>query len=103
MKFLNTCPAKGETCIHHGATATAHKLATVILPDGRQVRAKEEGYHEGDTNAWVETSDMELYWEGGEADGDELTDDEINQVFEVEGAKYNVVEYVCQFGQWKAD
>jgi hypothetical protein len=79
------------------------QTATVILPDGRQVRAKEEGYHEGDTNAWVETSDMELYWEGGEADGDELTDDEINQVFEVEGAKYNVVEYVCQFGQWKAD
>lgn len=77
------------------------QTAVVTLPDGRRVRAREEGYHEGDTGAWVETSDLELTWD--DEDGAELTDDEVDMVIHHEGAVYHgVPAYLFKFAKWEA-
>lgn len=47
---------------------------TVVLPDNRAVYAVQHGYMEYDTNAFIETGDMELTWEDT---GEELTDEEL--------------------------
>ena len=80
------------------------QVAVVTLPDGRKVRAQETGYHEGDTGAWVETSDVELTWEDDESVGEELTDEEINApAYAGEKNSLTVFQYVCKFADWKAE
>jgi hypothetical protein len=69
---------------------------TAILPDGRKVTVYQEGYVEGDTNAFVETGDGVFKWE----DGEELTDEEINLELEREGRKFFLHEYVWEFIKW---
>jgi hypothetical protein len=76
------------------------QVAIVTLPDGRRVRAQEEGYHEGSTNAWVETSELELTWE---ETGEELADEEVEAVIEHEGVVYHgICAYLFKFAKWEA-
>ena len=55
---------------------------TVELPDGRKVFAKQDGYHETDTNAFIEES-VEMHWvddgNDGSRNGEPLTDEELNE------------------------
>jgi hypothetical protein len=76
---------------------------TVTLPDGRTVDVRQQGYIEGDTNAFVEQGDAEFTW-GAHYDndryGEELTDEEINEEIEHEGRTYFLHEYVWEFIKW---
>lgn len=79
-------------------------VAIVTLPDGRKVRAEEKGYHEGDTGAWVETSDCVLFWNDGENVGEVLADEEWESpAYPGEEGSMSIFAYVCKFGDWKCE
>lgn len=73
---------------------------TATLPDGRIVNIHQEGYVEGDTNAFVESEDGSFTWGNGDNEGDELTNEEINEEIEHDGRRFFLHEYVWEFIKW---
>ena len=63
------------------------------LPDGRNIEVFEEGYHEGDTNAFIQTN-LRGVWE---ATQDELTDEELNSDL----GTHFLHEYISENTDWK--
>ena len=78
-----------------------NNVALVTLPDGRIVWARETGYVEGDTNAFVE-GEFILRWEG--PGGEDLTDEEFNSEIELpDGSTTYLHEYVSDNAEWEHD
>lgn len=69
---------------------------TCTLPDGRRIKVFEAGYHEGDTNAFVQV-ELELVWT---ETGEELTADEYNEEIFVGTEKYFLHEYCTEKTEW---
>ena len=69
----------------------------VTLPDGREISVFQEGYIEGDTNAFVESGDAVVEWV---ETGEELTGDEFHQEIEFNGRTLLLHEYLWDFIKW---
>lgn len=69
---------------------------TATLPDGRRIKVFETGYHEPDTNAFVQV-DLELVWA---ETGEELTADEYNAEIFVGEEKCFLHEYCTEKTEW---
>ena len=73
-------------------------VAHITLPDGRRLRAVENGTYEYDTNAYIPDGDMRVE---DLATGEELPQEAQNEEISYAGRKWHLHEYISEFAEWR--